>query len=136
MFNNPLPSTSPMSPELQTEKFPADWEGSRAGKRGWFCSHFGLLHTSPFCQKECRSPCCRTPQQVPQPSLAPSLCNRLKSFGLTGAKKNMLAFAPCLTCFGAILLGKQTNKYIKNITWTGTWRKPGESSGLCSSRAW
>lgn len=48
----------------------------------------------------------------------------------------MLAFSPCLTCFGAILLGKQANKHTKNITWTGTWRKPGGSSGLCSPRAW
>lgn len=71
---------------LQTERFPADWEGKRrTGKRGCFCSHFG------FFLPECRSPCCRTPmafpQQVPQPSQATSLCNRLKSFGLMGAKK-------------------------------------------------
>lgn len=40
---------------LQNEKFPADWEENRTGKRGCFCSHFGLLDATPFCQNECRS---------------------------------------------------------------------------------
>lgn len=47
--------------DLQTEEFPADWEGKGTEKRGCFCYHFGLLDATPFCQKECRSPSCKTP---------------------------------------------------------------------------
>lgn len=138
VFNNPLPLTSPISLKPASWEVSCRLEGKRTGKRGFFCSHFGLLDATPFCQKECRSPCCKTPmafpQQVLQPPQATSLSNRLRSFSLAGAKSH-IGICSLLHLFWGHSSGK-TSKHTKNITWTGTWRKPGGSAGLCGPRAW